>query len=78
MVSTLLFVCPATGQQVSTGIEIDRSSFKNLSRHTTELTTELNCPHCDTNHVLSGVWAWLDEGWRETRITGKSEHQLRF
>ncbi len=43
--SMLLFVCPATGQQVSTGIEIDRSSFKSLSRH----TTELNCPHCDTN-----------------------------
>ena len=55
--STLLFVCPATRQQVSTGIEIDRSSFKSLPRH----TTELRCPRCNTSHVLSGVWAWLGE-----------------
>ena len=25
---TLVFVCPTTGYQVSTGIEVDRSSFK--------------------------------------------------
>jgi len=55
--STLLFVCPATGQQVSTGIDIDRSSFKSLPRH----STELHCPRCNTNHALSDVWAWLGE-----------------
>ena len=25
---TLVFVCPTTGHQVSTGVEVDRSSFK--------------------------------------------------
>ena len=29
---TLVFVCPTTGQEVSTGVEVDRSSFKSLPR----------------------------------------------
>jgi hypothetical protein len=62
--STLLFVCPTTGQQVSTGIEIDRSSFKSLPRH----TTELHCPRCHKSHLLSGVWAWLGEEDLEGRL----------
>jgi hypothetical protein len=64
---TLLFVCPATGQQASTGIEIDRSSFKSLQRHATELA----CPRCGKRHVLSRVWAWLDEDFE--RLLVKAE-----
>jgi hypothetical protein len=29
---TLIFVCPTTGHEVSTGVEIDRSNYKRLSR----------------------------------------------
>ena len=28
----LVFVCPTTGHEVSTGVEIDRSNYKRLSR----------------------------------------------
>jgi hypothetical protein len=53
---TLVFVCPTDGQQVSTGIELDRSSFKSLPR----TKTEILCPRCREKHLLSRLWAWLD------------------
>jgi hypothetical protein len=56
--SALCFVCPATGQQVATGINIDPASFASLS----QAITELSCPHCRKPHVLSGVSAWLVTG----------------
>ena len=34
---TLIFVCPATGHEVSTGVEIDRATFRKLSRTGAEL-----------------------------------------
>jgi len=37
---TLVFVCPTTGQEVSTGIEVDRTSFKGLARTRTAIV----CP----------------------------------
>jgi hypothetical protein len=52
---TLVFECPATGTQVSTGIEVDPGSFKSLSPQ----TTYLHCPHCPTPHLLGVVRAWL-------------------
>jgi hypothetical protein len=52
---TLVFVCPTTGHQVSTGVDVDRCSFKSLPRP----TTEIFCPRCDTNHLLSDISAWL-------------------
>jgi hypothetical protein len=63
---TFVFVCPTTGQHVSTGIEVDRASFKSLPR----TTTEISCPRCRDNHLLSRVWAWLESeypdrvGWQ--------------
>jgi hypothetical protein len=53
---TLIFVCPTTGQHVSTGVEIDRSSFKSLPR----TKTSISCPRCRESHLLSRIWAWLD------------------
>jgi hypothetical protein len=41
---TLMFECPATGMEVSTGIEVDTASFESLS----PLTADLPCPHCPT------------------------------
>jgi hypothetical protein len=52
---TLVFVCPTTGHEVSSGIEIERSSFRSLPR----TSTAISCPHCGTNHALSAIWAWL-------------------
>ena len=45
-----------TGHQVSTGVEVDRSSYRNLPR----TKTAIFCPRCRENHSLSRVWAWLD------------------
>ena len=52
---TLVFVCPTTGHEVSTGVEVDRSNYKRLSR----TKTAIFCPRCRKNHILSMVWAWL-------------------
>jgi hypothetical protein len=53
---TLVFVCPTTGHSVSTGVELDRATFKSLPR----ITTELSCPRCGHNHLLARVWSWLE------------------
>ena len=50
-----LVVCSTTGQEVSTGIEVDRTSFKGLPR----TRTAIFCPRCHKNHKLSVIWAWL-------------------
>ena len=34
---TLVFVCPTTGHEVSTGVEVDRLSFKSLPRTKTAI-----------------------------------------
>ena len=52
---TLVFMCPSTGHDVSTGVEVDRSSFKSLPR----TRTAIFCPRCHRNHKLSVIWAWL-------------------
>jgi hypothetical protein len=51
---TLFFVCPTTGRAVSTGVEIDPSSYSSLPSR-----TRLRCPRCDEIHSLSGVRSWL-------------------
>ena len=46
---TLVFVCPTTGHEVSTGVEVELSRTK----------TAIFCPRCRKNHKLSVIWAWL-------------------
>jgi hypothetical protein len=65
---TLVFVCPSTGHQVSTGVEIDRSSFKSLPR----TKTAIFCPRCRKNHLLSTIWAWLAGDYAELPQVRKS------
>ena len=48
---TLMFECPATGIEISTGIEIDTASFESLS----PLTAYLHCPHCPGPHPMRAV-----------------------
>ena len=55
--AALNFMCPATGNVVDTGIDMDAASFASLPRD----RTELSCPHCQKPHVLAGVSAWLGE-----------------
>jgi hypothetical protein len=62
---TLIFVCPTTGHQVSTGIEVDRSSYKRLPR----TKTAIFCPRCHKNHLLSRIWAWLDSNDPKVVVT---------
>ena len=65
---TLVFVCPTTGQEVSTGIEVDRTSFKGLPR----TRTAIFCPRCRKNHKLSVIWAWLVSEVPEFRTLPRS------
>ena len=62
---TLVYVCPTTEHQVSTGVEVDRSSFKSLPR----TKTVIFCLHCRTNHLLSSIWAWLDSNDPKVAVT---------
>jgi hypothetical protein len=50
---TLVFICPATGQEVSTGIGMNLETFKSLYIET------VRCPHCLQEHQLAGIRTWL-------------------
>ena len=62
---TLVYVCPTTGHQISTGVEVDRSSYKRLPR----TKTAIFCPRSHKNHLLSRIWAWLDSNDPEVVVT---------
>jgi len=53
----LKFICPATGNEIDTGIDLDAQIFAALPRD----ITPFDCPHCDDPHLLAGVQAWLGE-----------------
>jgi hypothetical protein len=59
---TLMFECPATGMEVSTGIEVDTASFDSLY----PLTAYLACPHCPRPHPMHSVRTWLSKGIENT------------
>jgi hypothetical protein len=48
---TLGFVCPTTGREVDTGIEVDSLSFTSLH------SEQLGCPECLETHQLSLIKA---------------------
>ena len=49
--------CPATGQEIDTGIETDRRSFASLPF----FIAIVGCPSCDGEHEWSNKDAWLCE-----------------
>ena len=51
----LCFVCPATGLEVATGLEIDSESFQSLDPHLTAIA----CSHCNGPHSLAHVKSHL-------------------
>ena len=70
---TLVFVCPTTGHEVSTGVEVDRSSYKRLPR----TKTAVFCPRCRKNHILAAIWAWLVDESPKVRTTALLRSLLR-
>ena len=50
---TLGFVCPTTGREVDTGIEVDSLSFTSLH------SEQLGCPECLETHQLSLIKVWV-------------------
>jgi hypothetical protein len=42
----VVITCPHTGQDISTGIEIDQASFEKLP----EVLVRSTCPHCGMQH----------------------------
>jgi hypothetical protein len=50
---TLVFVCPATGLEVTTGIEMDQATLLSLRGE------PLRCPYCLEPHQISGIQVWI-------------------
>ena len=50
---TLVFVCPATGQEVTTGIEMDKATLASLRGE------PLRCPYCPEAHQISDIQVWI-------------------
>ena len=67
---TLVFVCPTTGFEVFTGLEMDQNTFADLP----SVLPDIRCPHCPKPHQLSDVTAWLAE--EERRTTGSPPAKL--
>jgi hypothetical protein len=58
--STVMIRCPATGQAVSTAIEIEPVVFRNLPK----IAALMRCPACGKEHVWMTSSAWLSGGPR--------------
>jgi hypothetical protein len=55
MMGTLFFVCPATGEEVSTGLEMDLPTLQRLE------LGRVYCPNCRQQHQMAGIKYWLSE-----------------
>jgi hypothetical protein len=51
----LMITCPNTGQPVSTGIETDNYSLKQIA----DVATRSHCPFCGLDHTWWKREAWL-------------------
>ena len=51
---TLVFVCPETGLEVSTQVDVDPESYVDIARS----GESIKCPHCPQPHSLSEVHSW--------------------
>jgi hypothetical protein len=47
--------CPASGRDVSTGIEVDAATFDALPN----VSSRMHCPACGAQHDWSKTEAWL-------------------
>src|SRR5262245_49116636 len=53
--SIVMVRCPATGRELSTGVEMDAATFKQLA----EIRSRIKCPVCGLDHDWSTREAWL-------------------
>ena len=53
--SVLMFRCPKTGSELSTGIEMDVATFEQLP----DIRSSIKCPVCALDHDWSTRDAWL-------------------
>jgi hypothetical protein len=53
--SVLMVRCPKTGRELSTGIEMDASTFEQLP----DIRLHVECPVCRLEHAWSTRDAWL-------------------
>jgi len=65
----ITILCPRTGKQVSTGIEIDRDQFARMR----ETRFTMSCWLCGGEHVWSKRWATFVEDVPEDGIVVQSE-----
>jgi hypothetical protein len=50
---TLCFICPVSGREVDTGIELDMGGFDSLRAE------PLGCPECLGVHRIGAIKAWV-------------------
>ena len=54
--SVVMVRCPATGRELSTGVEMDAATFERLP----DIRSRMRCPVCSLDHDWSTRDAWLD------------------
>jgi hypothetical protein len=64
---TLVFVCPATGEEVSTGIEMDLTTLNQLD------LAKVYCPNCRQPHQKVGIEYWLSQVDEPTSLEDTAE-----
>jgi hypothetical protein len=60
----LFFVCPVTGLEVSTELDVDLDSYADLTR----CNEPVRCSHCGKPHLLSEIESWTVEPEASGRI----------
>lgn len=53
----LIFVCPATGLDVSTELDVDAFTYADI----TSIGEPVSCPRCDKAHNLADLDSWTIE-----------------
>ena len=64
---TLVYICPATGEEVSTGIEMDLATLNQLD------LAKVYCPHCQQPHQMVGIEYWLSRIDEPTSLDDTAE-----
>jgi hypothetical protein len=68
---TLVFVCPATGSEVSTGIDMDLATLQQLE------LSKVYCPNCRQQHQMAGIAYWLEPYWlEEMELLQRTHHEV--
>ena len=72
--SALLITCPHTGQPISTGIETDEYSLRQIA----DVPARTHCPVCGLDHTWWKREAWLADRPEPLLQSSESLNQSRF